>query len=84
MNPPSRIQQSLMALVLVGILAFSTACGGIATQNPQASNSVFDHSTEYTQLARGNSAPGQAFGDWVVKASKGLIQDAFVRDNNKL
>lgn len=84
MNPPSRIRQSLMALVLVSILAFSTACGGIATQNPQASNSTFNHRTEYTQLARGNSVPGQAFGDWVVKASKGLIQDASVRDNNKL
>lgn len=84
MNLSSRIRQSLMTLFLIGILAFSTACGGIATQTPQASNSAFNHSTEYTQLARGDSATGQAFGDWVVKASKGLIQDAFVRDNNKL
>ena len=87
MNPLSRIRQSLMALVLVCILALSTACGGISTQAPpapQSSNSTFNRSTEYAQLARGNSATGQAFGDWVVEASKGLIQDAFVRDNNQL
>ncbi len=27
---------------------------------------------------------GQDFGNWVVTASKGLIKDAYVRDNNKL
>ncbi len=84
MNPLSRIRQSLMTLVLVCILTLSTACGGIGTQTSQASNSGFESSVEYIQLARGDSATGQAFGDWVVEASKGLIKDAFVRDNNKL
>ena len=81
---PSRIRQSLMAVVLVCILALSTACGGIGTQERKTSRSAFESRVEYAQLARGDSATGQAFGDWVVKASKGLIQDAFVRDNNKL
>ena len=84
MNLLSRLRQSLMALVLVCLLALTTACSDISSQTPQASNSAFDRSAEYTQLARGDSATGQAFGDWVVKASKGLIKDAFIRDNNKL
>ncbi len=84
MNLLSRIRQSLMTLVLVCILALSTACGGISSQAPQASDSAFGRTAEYAQLARGDSATGQAFGDWVVKASNGLIKDAFVRDNNKL
>lgn len=83
-NPHSRMRQSLMALVLVCILTLGTACGGIGNQTPQSSNFSFDRSAEYAQLTRGNSATGQAFGDWVVEASKGLITDAFVRDNNKL
>lgn len=83
-NPASRIRQSFMALVLACILVLSTACGGTGTQTPQASNSVFTRSAEYAQLARGDSATGQAFGDWVVETSKGLITDAFVRNNNKL
>jgi hypothetical protein len=39
---------------------------------------------EYGALERGDTAQGQNFGDWVVKTSKGLIQDAYVRDNDKL
>lgn len=80
-----RIRQSLTALVLVLMLVFTTACSGAATRSPQANYPAsIDRSIEYGQLARGNSAVGQKFGDWVVDASKGLIKDAFVRDNNKL
>lgn len=78
-----RVRQSLTTLVLVLILTFTTACSGVATRSYQYPASV-DRSIEYGQLARGDSATGQAFGDWVVEASKGLIKDAFVRDNNKL
>ncbi|MGH2416175.1 MAG: hypothetical protein ACRDEA_21285, partial [Microcystaceae cyanobacterium] len=53
--------------------------------SPQANSPTsIERSLEYGQLARGDSAAGQEFGDWVVEASKGLIKDAFVRDNNKL
>jgi hypothetical protein len=38
----------------------------------------------YVQLERGSTAAGQQFGDWVVRTAKGLVQDAYVRDNNKL
>jgi hypothetical protein len=80
-----RIRQSLTALVLVVLLVLTTGCNGLATRSPQAnytgsSKTVFD----YSQLARGDSATGQEFGNWVVGASKGLITDAFVRENNKL
>ncbi|MBW4517617.1 MAG: hypothetical protein KME11_20630 [Timaviella obliquedivisa GSE-PSE-MK23-08B] len=85
MNISHRVRQSLMALVLVLTLAFTTACSGVATREPQSNYpSSLDRSVEYGQLARGDSAAGQEFGDWIVEASKGLIKDAFVRDNNKL
>ena len=85
MNISHRVRQSSTALVLVLVLAFTTACSsiGITTRSYQHPASI-NRSIEYGQLARGDSPSGQAFGDWVVEASKGLIKDAFVRDNNKL
>jgi hypothetical protein len=85
MNPFNHIRRSLMAVVLVLVLALTTACSGVATRPPQANYPAgLDRSIDYGQLARGDSAAGQSFGDWVVEASKGLVKDAFVRDNNKL
>lgn len=78
-------RQSLTALVLVLVLAFTTACTSVSAQSPQANYpKSIDRSIEYGQLARGDSASGQEFGNWVVETSRGLIRDAFVRDNNKL
>ncbi|HEY9626943.1 MAG TPA: hypothetical protein V6C84_06555 [Coleofasciculaceae cyanobacterium] len=85
MNISQRVRQSLTALVLVLVLGFTTACSSVATPSSQAAYPPsYDRSIEYGQLARGDSAVGQEFGDWVVEASKGLVKDAFVRDNNKL
>ena len=85
MNVPHRLRQSLTALVLVLVLAFTTACSQVAARTPQANYPAsIKRSIEYGQLARGDSPAGQEFGDWVVEASKGLIKDAFVRDSNKL
>ncbi|HEY9883635.1 MAG TPA: hypothetical protein V6C98_08485 [Thermosynechococcaceae cyanobacterium] len=85
MNLSNRVRQSLTALVLVLVLAFTTACSGVATKSPQANYPTsIDRSIDYGQLARGDSASAQEFGNWVVETSKGLIKDAFVRDNNKL
>lgn len=85
MNISHRIRHALTAIVLVLVLAFTTACSGVATP-PQANapTTNLERSIDYGQLARGDSASGQSFGDWVVEASKGLIKDAYVRDNNKL
>jgi len=85
MNLSNRVRQSLTALVLVLVLAFTTACSGVATKLPQANYPTsIDRSIDYGQIARGDSASAQEFGNWVVETSKGLIKDAFVRDNNKL
>jgi hypothetical protein len=83
MNFLKQSRQFLMALVLLLVLTVSTACAGpsVATQTPQLPSM---NSNYYSQLARGNTAPGQKYGDWVVQTAKGLIKDAYVRDNNKL
>lgn len=80
------IQQSrkfLTALLLVFVLTVATACGGVsqATQRPQLPGYA---SSPYAQIERGTTGAGQKFGDWVVQTGKGLVQDAYVRDNNKL
>jgi len=85
MNLSHRVRQSLTAIVLVLVLTFTTACSGTAIKSPQANYpSSIDRSIDYGQIARGDSASAQEFGNWVVETSKGLIKDAFVRDNNKL
>jgi hypothetical protein len=74
----------LTALSLVVMLVVTTACGTNTIQGPQANLPAAVQTVKYGQLERGNSATGQNFGDWVVEASKGLVKDAYVRDNNKL
>jgi hypothetical protein len=70
-------------LTLVVLLTITTACTG-ATQAERTAPPLIGGSTSYTQLERGNTPAGQNFGDWVVQTAKGLIQDTFVRDNDKL
>ena len=76
----------LTAIALVLLLTFTTACAGTATaKEPNAVGSTqLDRTASYGQLARGNSVEGQDFGNWVVTASKGLLKDAYVRNNNQL
>ncbi|MGB7084732.1 MAG: hypothetical protein WBD47_04210 [Phormidesmis sp.] len=73
-----RSRQWLTAIALVLLLTVSTGCSAATTEAP-TSNAV-----SYSQLERGNSSAGQAYGDWVVGAAQGLVSDAYVRDNNKL
>lgn len=86
MNFSHRLRQNLTALILVCVLMFTTACGSnTATKSPEANAPTkIERSIGFGQLSRGNSDVGQEFGNWVVEASKGLVKDAFVRDNNKL
>lgn len=72
----------LTALALILILTITTACGSVsqASQRPQ----LPAVSSTIAQIERGSTATGQKFGDWVVSTAKGLVQDAYVRDNNKL
>jgi hypothetical protein len=85
MNISHRVRQSISALVLILILSLTTACNGVAMKSAQANYPASGNRTiEYSQLGKGDSPVGQEFGSWVVKTSKGLVKDAFVRDNNKL
>ncbi|HEY9295883.1 MAG TPA: hypothetical protein VIQ31_05830, partial [Phormidium sp.] len=75
------LQQSrkiLTALTLALILTITTACSGGSptTQSPQLPSAS---KTSYNQIERGSTTSGQEFGNWVVRQSKGLVQDAYVR-----
>jgi len=82
MNIFYQARKTLIALVLMLSLTLTTACGVSSTQAPIPVKVT--QSSEYSQLARGNSAAGQDFGNWVIQTSKGLIKDVYVRDSNKL
>lgn len=82
MNIFYHARKAIVVLALMLVLTFTTACGSSSTQTPNPVK--INQSAEYSQLARGNSAAGQDFGNWVLKTSKGLIKDAYVRDGNKL
>jgi hypothetical protein len=75
---------SLIAL-LFAMFSFTTACSTVAPPAPKVNAPVSTNlSSKYGQLMRGSSVKEQGFGDWVIEASRGLVSDAFVRDNNKL
>jgi len=74
------IRKGLIALSLVLVLTTVSACGGVG----QATQPTSLPTSSYSQLERGNTSTGQSFGSWVVQTSGGLIQDAYVRDNDKL
>lgn len=76
----------LTTLVLIVVLMISTACSsGTLTQSDRTTSSpAIGRNVTYSELERGNTPTGQSFGNWVVQTSRGLVQDAYVRDNNKL
>lgn len=78
-----QLRRILTALVLALVLTTTVACNG-AVQAKQPALPPVSSSNNYGQIERGNSATGQDFGNWVVSKSKGLVKDAYVRDNNKL
>ncbi|MBW4470026.1 MAG: hypothetical protein KME45_06435 [Stenomitos rutilans HA7619-LM2] len=77
------LRKFFVALFLVFVLLTTSACA-TATQAKETPYSSAKPTIGYRQLERGNTAAGQGFGDWVVQASRGLVQDAYVRDNDKL
>lgn len=75
----------LTALVLILVLTTTAACSGaVQAKQPSSSLPTLSRNGDYAQLERGNSPVGQDFGNWVVSTAKGVVQDAYVRDNNKL
>lgn len=77
--------RSLTAILLAGLLTVITACSSGSTrvdrtgELPQTAETAI-----YPALERGNTTEGQNFGQWVVQTARGLVSDAYVRDNNKL
>jgi hypothetical protein len=79
------LRRTVMALVLILVLTTASACNGaVQAKQPTTNLPTVSRNGDYTQLERGNTSAGQDFGGWVVKTANGLIQDAYVRDNNKL
>ncbi|MBN3875807.1 MULTISPECIES: hypothetical protein [unclassified Nostoc] len=80
-----KFRRVLTALVLVLVLTTTAACSGtVQAKQPTQLPSGISDSADYALLSRGNSVQGQDFGNWVVSTAKGIVQDAYVRDNNKL
>lgn len=80
-----QLRKSVTALVLILVLTTTAACSGaVQAKQPTTNLPQISRNAEYAQLERGNSRVGQDFGNWVAKTAKGLVQDAYVRDNNKL
>lgn len=76
-----QVRKALIGLCLVIVLVTTSACG---SGTNQATRSPSLPTSSYSQLERGNTSTGQSFGDWVVQTAHGLVQDAYVRDNDKL
>lgn len=72
----------LTAVLIVLALTITTACTSVVDR--PSTSLEGGGGIAYQQLERGNTPVGQSFGEWVVQTGKGIIQDAFVRDNDKL
>jgi hypothetical protein len=78
-----QLRKIFTVLVLVLVITTTAACSG-TVQAKQPTNYPTVTSPKYSQLERGNTATGEDFGNWVVQTARGMVQDAYVRDNNKL
>lgn len=84
MNFLQHVRKVLIPLFLVFVLSTTTACGSAVKTDRTAYQPELGGTASYTQIERGDTPVGQDFGNWVVQTAKGLVQDAYVRDNNKL
>ena len=78
----NKIRRFIATTLLLLMVVTTTACSSSSTAT--LPNPTLDRTEAYTQLERGNSVAGQQFGDWIISTSQGMIDDAYVRDNNKL
>lgn len=81
MNILKSIRLGVITLCL-GVMLLTTSACGSATQTSSAPRLA--PTSAYSQLERGDTASGQRYGEWVMQTARGLISDAFVRDNDKL
>ncbi len=80
MNILKSIRLGVIALCL-GVVLFTTSACGSATQTSSGTRLA---PTAYSQLERGDTASGENYGRWVMETARGLVSDAYVRDNSKL
>ncbi|MBE9157492.1 hypothetical protein IQ265_11755 [Nodosilinea sp. LEGE 06152] len=80
MNILKSIRLGVIALCL-GVVLFTTSACGTATQTRTGTGLA---PTAYSQLERSDTASGENYGRWVMQTARGLISDAYVRDNDKL
>lgn len=79
-----QFRRFLTAIALILVLTTTAACSSVQAKQPASLPEISRNSEYYSQLERGNTRAGQDFGNWVTRTAKGLVQDAYVRDNNKL
>lgn len=84
MNLLQKSRQWMTAIALLLVLTITTACASAPTAETPTQLPPAGYGQVYSQIERGTTSQGQQFGDWVVQKGQGLIQDAYVRDNNKL
>ncbi|MBF1999934.1 MAG: hypothetical protein IGS38_04380 [Synechococcales cyanobacterium M58_A2018_015] len=87
MAPLQSMRKILVVLSLVFVLFVGSACSAVDQTNrvsaPNA-NSSLSYGQSYGQLERGDTAAGQDFSNWVIQTARGLVQDAYVRGDDKL
>ncbi|WP_088892170.1 hypothetical protein [Leptolyngbya ohadii] len=83
MNRWQQIRRVFVAFLAVFLLTTSVACS-TATPEARTTSPSLSSGNQYGELARGDSAQGDRYADWVIQTSHGLIKDAYVRDNDKL
>ncbi len=75
--------KAISSVLIILLLTVVTACS-----SPQVdATRELPRSAEtsvYPALERGSTVEGQKYGDWVLQTAKGLVDDAYIRDNNKL
>jgi predicted metallo-beta-lactamase superfamily hydrolase len=73
-----------VTLSLILVLITTSACGAVS-QTDRTSYAPRDNTAIGSgQVEHGDTKTSQAFGDWVVKTGRGLVQDAYVRGGDKL
>lgn len=87
MNRLKQVRRIVVSLVLVLVMTVTTACSSGTSnvaQLDRTNSPVTSRNLAYAEIERGNTPAGETFANWVVQTSKGLIKDAYMRDNNKL
>jgi hypothetical protein len=80
-----KFRKILTVFSLILLLTTTAACSSsVQAKQPSTNAPTIGRSADYGLIARGNTNAGQDFGNWVTQTAKGLVQDAYVRDNNKL